>query len=465
MRIRDAAGSADERIVRAAAHAGCEESRLALSRRTMLGVSAGLFSWAYAPGWASAEEEKSTDPRLLIVVLRGGMDGLSAVVPHGDSKYNALRGDIALRRRDTIKLNSFFGLHPSMKKFGKMYRQGDAAVVHATCVPLRNRSHFDAQDNLENGYPGVIPSTSTGWLNRLLQALPKGSKLVKRGALQVGEAPLILRGSAPVLGWSPETYDHVEDPLLHMIQTLYQDNDRQMYKYLKAGLKADKLASGNGDDDVSNLRKAFRGAARLLRSTKGPRIAVLSVDDWDTHADQGGATGFFANRLEDLDEGIGDFKRLSGSTWKKTVVVMATEFGRTARVNGDDGTDHGVGTVAFLAGGAVKGKKVFGDWPGLSNLYEGSDLKATTDLRAVFKGVLSDHLGVPNSILNNQVFPESKNIKPMDGLIEGSKGDATEMDAADLAAADDASISLRLEAPIARYRKGLPTAGESAPIL
>ena len=194
-----------------------------------------------------------------------------------------------------------------MKNFGKMYKKGDASVVHATCVPLRNRSHFDTQDNLENGHPGATVGYATGWMNRLLSALPAGSSIATHGALQVGEAPLILRGPAPVLGWSPETYDHLENPLLYMMRTLYRANDPQMYDFLEAGLKADKLAEGkkgSKDKNISDLRKGFRGAARLLRASNGPRIAALSVDGWDTHADQGVIGGQFADLLSELDQGI-----------------------------------------------------------------------------------------------------------------------------------------------------------------
>jgi len=175
--------SVDERIARAAA--GCEESRLLMSRRAVLGVTTGLFSWAYAPRWATATAgEASSDPRFLVVVLRGGMDGLSTVVPFGDNSYYSLRGDIAIPRNKTIKLDGFFGLHPAMRRFGKMYRKGQAAVVHAACVPLRTRSHFDTQDNLENGYPDAVVSNSTGWLNRLLQALPDISAARRLAATQ-----------------------------------------------------------------------------------------------------------------------------------------------------------------------------------------------------------------------------------------------------------------------------------------
>jgi uncharacterized protein (DUF1501 family) len=431
---------------------GCAESRLLMSRRAMLGVTAGLFSWAYMPRFAEAA---TNDARLLIVVLRGGMDGINVCVPIGDKSYASMRGDIAIPASSTIKVDSFFGLHPALKNFGAMFKQHEAAVVHATCVPLRTRSHFDCQDNLENGMPGTIVANPTGWLNRLLTALPAGAPVKKAGAIEIGEAPLILRGPAPVLGWSSTWFSKVEDPLLYLIETLYRDRDKDMYGMLERGLKADKIASRSDRDDgsISDLRKAFRGAGRLIAANDGPRIAVLSVGGWDTHSDQGAAQGQLAGVLGELDLALADFKTAVGAAWKSTVMVAATEFGRTVHVNGDSGTDHGVGTVALLAGGAVNGGKVFGDWPGIAQnqLLDGSDLRPTTDLRSVYKGVLRDHLGVPATMLESTIFPSSKTAAPpLAHLIKTSTANVAEM-----AAGTAGSAPLRHEPAIARYRRAL----------
>lgn len=444
--------------------AGCAESRLAMTRRGVLGLSVGLYSWAFMPKFAEAAS-KGNDPRLLIVVLRGGMDGLSVVVPHGDKHYVSHRGELVIPKGVTQKLDSDFGLHPALKKFGELYRKKEAAVVHATCVPLHNRSHFDALDNLENGMPGLAANT-TGWLNRVLSSLPKGSPVLKQGAIQIGAAPLILHGPAPVLGWSPNSYADMDPTTEYLIRTLYRENDRQMYKFLERGLKADALAEKVDQDDtgVSSLRRGFRGAGRLLKANSGPRIAVLSVSGWDTHADQGAETGALAGLLEELDLAIGDFKKEAGKAWDETVMVCATEFGRTVRTNGDEGTDHGVGTVVLLAGGKVKGGKVHGDWPGLApaKLYDGSDLKPTTDLRAVFKGVLRDHLDMPKSILNSAIFPESRKVDAMKGLVVSGKtrADPAE-DAPDGLYARE--VAMRPDSAIARYRRGEQVAETYAP--
>lgn len=406
-----------------AATQGCAQSRLLMSRRAMLGVSAGLFSWAFMPRFAEAAG--ANGPRLLMVVLRGGMDGLNTVVPFGDSHYVSMRGSIAIPAASTIRLNSFFGLHPALKKFAELYKSGDAAVINATCVPLRNRSHFDAQDNLENGLPGKGTSHATGWLNRLLTALPAGTPIKSAGAIQIGEAPLILRGQAPVLGWSASPYKAAEETILSRVRTLYQERDAEMYGMLERGLEANRLAGrvDANEGNISPLRKGFRGAGRLLAAPDGPRIACLSIDGFDTHSEQGATKGEHAAMLTELDAAIGDFRTSIGAAWQHTVVVLATEFGRTVRMNGDKGTDHGVGTVTLLAGGAVNGGKMFGDWPGLApfQLFEGSDLRPTTDLRSVFKGILRDHIGVPINLLNSSIFPGSLNVKPFANLVKSSE--------------------------------------------
>ena len=447
-----------EKVHRAACE-GCAESRLLMSRRSMLGVTAGLFSWAFMPRFAEAASA-GHDPRLLVVVLRGGMDGISTVVPFGDPHYVSMRGGIAIPAASTIKLNSFFGLHPALASFGNFYKAKQAAVVHATCVPLHSRSHFDGQDNLENGLPGLA-ANSTGWLNRLLTALPAGAPIKSKGAIQIGDAPLILRGPAPVLGWSPTWFTHVEDPTLYLVRTLYRENDPQLLSVLDRGLRADRLAERNTADDgnISSLRKGFRGAARLVGASDGPRIAVLSVGGWDTHSDQGGTTGQLAEDIRELDRGLQDFKTTIGSAWSQTVVLCVTEFGRTVHVNGDSGTDHGVGTVALLAGGAVNGGKVFGDWPGLApaKLYEGSDLTPTTDIRSIFKGVLRDHLGVPLTLLNSSIFPQSQSAPPMPNLVKSGTTAAMAESLAEYSPAP-----LREEPPIARYRRGQRVTRERA---
>ena len=407
----------DSRIVASAAE-GCEESKLLLSRRAALGLSAGFFTWAFTPHLAEAS---SSDPRLLIVLLRGGMDGLNVAVPIGDPQYAKLRGRLALVKENLLPLNSYFYLHPSLAFFKTLYNAGQATVVHAVAPPMKNRSHFECQRNLENGTPGDKEDRTTGgWLNRLLSKLTPADR-VKAGALQIGPTPLILQGTEKVLSWSPTLWPRpagFDTSLLN----LYKSTDSALYDLLLKGITANSLATSTSgpalSPDASSLQLSFRGAAKLLGAPSGaPRIAVLNVEGWDTHVGQPQA---LAANLNNLDKSLSDFTAIAKNSgyWSDTVVLCVTEFGRTAKGNSDNGTDHGVGTVAMLAGGAVKGGKVVANWPGLSNLYDGRDLRPTYDLRQVFKSVIRSHLGVQDKkILDEVVFPGSSLISALPELI------------------------------------------------
>ncbi len=383
----------------------------------MLGVTAALFTSAFLPDFAKAD----TDPeaRLFIVVLRGGMDGIGMLVPKLDPVYESARRQLALPFAQTLSLGTDFALHPGLSRLHGMFNAGEAAFVPAAGIPLKNRSHFECQDNLENGLP-VNTANATGWLNRLLGSLPAGDPIRVARGIEIGEAPLILRGPEPVLGWSPTWFEKATAGNLERLEAVYTAIDPSLWNSLSLGIAADRLAlaSGAGNDgDISVLRKGFIGAARLMRADGGPRIAVLSVGGWDTHTQQGGLNGQFNDRLRELDQALEDLKSELGPAWAKTVTVCVTEFGRTVNTNGDGGTDHGIGTVAVLAGGAVKAGFV-GDWPGLApqNLLDG-DLRPTVDLRGVFKGILRDHLAVPPEILDTTVFPESASAPTIGGLV------------------------------------------------
>src|SRR5579859_2563442 len=314
-------------------------------------------------------------------------------------------------------LDSFFALHPSMPEFARMYRAQHAAVIHAVSTPYRDRSHFDGQDVLESGYagPGRVQS---GWLNRALEAVPKGGRVM--GGLAVGATtPLVLRGAAPTVGWTPVNLPRADDDTAARLIDLYRHRDPALATALSQGLQLEKTALGDdmkpkpGINNAGAMRQVSRGAAKLMAADDGPRIAALAFDGWDTHANEGGAVGRLAQLLSGLDGALAEFESGLGERWRDTVVVVATEFGRTARINGTEGTDHGTGTVALLAGGAVKGGRVIAEWPGLkpANLYEGRDLAPTTDLRAILKGVLRDHLGIAERVLAATVFPDSAAVK------------------------------------------------------
>ncbi len=396
----------------------------ATSRRSLLLGGASFAAWAYLPKFARAADGR--DPRLIVVILRGALDGLATVAPIGDPDYAGLHGSIALTSsgpKAASMLDSFFGLHPAMPEFSRMYRDKKAAVVHAVASPYRDRSHFDGQDVLESGFagPGRVQS---GWLNRALEALPKGERVMS--ALAIGPTtPLVLRGTAPTVAWAPVALPQAADDTAMRLVDLYTHRDPALASALSQGLKLDKTAQGDdmkpkpGTNGAGAMRLVARGAAKLMSADDGPRIAALAFDGWDTHANEGGATGRLAQLLGGLDGALAEFESGLGPHWRDAAIVVATEFGRTARINGTEGTDHGTGTVALLAGGAVKGGRVISDWPGLkpASLYQGRDLAPTNDLRAVFKGVLHDHLGISERALAETVFPDSAPVKAMKGLL------------------------------------------------
>ncbi len=229
-----------------------------------------------------------------------------------------------------------------------------------------------------------------------------------------------------MLGWAPADLAAPGDDLVARLTALYDHTDPDLARALQAGVEAEKMANLNGKammkaggDAIEQMRKLSTGAARLMAADDGPRIVALAFEGWDTHVAEGGATGRLANLLGGLDDALAAFESGLGAAWGRTVVVVVTEFGRTARVNGDSGCDHGTGSVAFLAGGAVAGGRVVADWPGLksADLYENRDLKPTSDLRAVMKGVLADHLGLSSAKLAETIFPGTTGVQPLKGLI------------------------------------------------
>ena len=402
-----------------------------LSRRGVLLTGGTLFAWAFLPKFARAAG--TADPRLIVIILRGALDGLSAVAPVGDPAYADLHGQIALflgGDHAAIPLDGFFALHPAMPVFARLYKDNQAAVVHATATGYRERSHFDGQDVLESGYPGP-GAVRSGWLNRAFGALPTGDHVALAGGLAVGPStPLIMRGPAPVLGWAPQIMAAASDDLANRVMDLYDQRDPILKVVLAKGLQTEKIAvregmSGDGArprggmDSAAGMRLAAEGAVKLIAADDGPRVAALAFDGWDTHANEGGPVGRLAQLLGGLDGAFAAFEAGLAARWKETAIVAITEFGRTARINGTTGTDHGTGTVAFLAGGAVKGGRIIADWPGLRDeqLHEGRDLKPTTDLRAVLKGLLAEQFGLSAAVLAEKVFPDSAAVRPMQGLI------------------------------------------------
>jgi uncharacterized protein (DUF1501 family) len=401
------------------------------SRRELLLASGTLFAWAHLPKLARAE---GRDPRFLTVILRGALDGLATVAPVGDPDWLALRGDHALTldgKAPALKLDDFFALNPAMPNLHRMFEAKEAIVVHASATPYRERSHFDGQDLLESGLPKAGASDS-GWLNRALAGLAPAGRVDPRGGkvFAVGPVtPLVVRGPAPVLSWSPQRVMLASEDTVRRLLDLYGERDARLASVLEDNAKLTKmelagaLAQRPGAAGPAQVRAYFAEAAgtaaKFLAQADGPRVGALALDGWDTHFNEGIAQGRLSQLLGALDEALAAIKSNMGVAWRETVVALATEFGRTARINGTDGTDHGTATVALLIGGALKGGRVIVDWPGLKNadLYQNRDLKPTTDLRAVLKGVLKDHLRADERALAQSVFPGSEAVKPMAGLV------------------------------------------------
>jgi len=383
-----------------------EDLTMSITRRHFLAAGAAATTLSLWPRFAQASGRDDT--RLLVVLLRGGLDGLHAVVPTGDPQHAALRGRLAVA--DARRLDADFALHPALAFSHDLYARREWMPVLAVAPPYRQRSHFEAQDCLENG-TARPHGASTGWLNRCGLALGAGEALAMAAV-----TPLIVRGPGAVRGWSPPLPQQVDPLLLQRLQPLYAADPVLSGDFDRA-LEDGRVDAGAGIRG-GRLARAMEVAAGFMAATDGPRLGFVEDSGWDTHSQQ---APVLARKLAELDQGLRQFHDGIGEAWSRTAVVVATEFGRTAAVNGTGGTDHGTGTLAMLAGGAIAGGRIAGDWPGLSpaQLNEGRDLRATTDLRSVFKGVVGDHLGIARATLDGRVFPDSGGTAAMKGLLRG----------------------------------------------
>jgi uncharacterized protein (DUF1501 family) len=376
-----------------------------------LGVGVSRYSLAAIPG----------DSRFVLVILRGGMDGLAAVPPIGDRNYRTVRGDLAIpepgQEGGALALDDRFGLHPSFAPIYDLWAKDQLQVVHATCTPYRDRSHFDAQNVLETG--GDKPSSSGGgWLNRALSLL--GGEGIAIGQ----SAPLVFAGPTAVLTWAPSKQQATTDGFLDTLQQMY-DKDELFHNTLAAARETQDLVmmdTGRGTSDAPPVGRAnpfFEGLARMMRQPSGPRIGTVELTGWDTHAGQGSSTGRLAGAFRVLAEGLAAFRAGMGPEWGRTVVIAATEFGRTARPNGTLGTDHGTGGASLILGGGLDGRRVFARWPGLSEdkLIGRRDLAVTTDLRSAFAAVLENHLGLSRADIAGRIFTGARELRPLEGMI------------------------------------------------
>jgi len=399
-----------------------------ISRRTLLqGISAtaGLCLWDAPLKFAFAAVPG--DRRLVVVILRGAVDGMAAVPPHGDKNYAAIRKNLALTTDGPTPLHDLdgmFGLHPALANLKTLYDSKQLIAFQNICSPYRERSHFEGQNVLETG--ALKPhALSDGWLNRALK--PMGMDDGAHALAVAQTPPLLLTGPSRATSWMPAKLPTPDAAFLAQVKLLYR-NDPTLSQSLDDALALQDAAAIASDDpsdkkmgpgNAANLTPLFSGAGRLLASAGGPRVAVLDISGWDTHINEGAGDGQLARRLSALDQGLDALRTSLGPAWDKSAVVMATEFGRTVRPNGNGGTDHGTGGASFLLGGAVSGGRVRAEWTGLSDaaLQDGRDQPPRTDLRSLFKGVLAEHMGVPASALNGNVFPDSGNVPVMTGLI------------------------------------------------
>ena len=364
--------------------------------------------------------------RFVLVVLRGGIDGLGAAPAIGDPDFAAARGPLAQFGAPALPIDATFALHPNLVELHAMVRRGDATVVHAVGLAYRERSHFDAQQVLESGATRPY-ELQTGWLGRALAA--SGEKGI---ALETS-VPLVLRGRAAVDTWAPSALPDPSADLVARLERMYAGDPALATALQRARALHLDAPPGGGAEAMASPAMAgtaprpgafvvlARRAAEFLAQPAGPQAAVLEIGGWDTHANQANPNGPLANGLRQLDAGLAALRNGldAAGVWRRTVVVVVSEFGREVAVNGTLGTDHGSGGVAFVLGGAVRGG-VVADWPGLARAqrFEGRDLRATTDLRAVLKGVLGDHLQLSSGVLERDVFPASESVRPL-ALLRG----------------------------------------------
>jgi uncharacterized protein (DUF1501 family) len=405
-----------------------------MQRRQFLTSGAAFAGAALLSARLSLAQPDTRKSRFVLVILRGALDGLAAVPPLGDPAYAPLRRELALHppgeSAGALGLDGFFGLHPALAFVHERYQARELIVLHALASPYRERSHFDGQDVLENG-TARPHALQTGWLNRALAAVraPAG----RETGVSLGQSvPLVMRGPAAVTSWSPSRLGAPDDDTLSRITDLYA-GDRLLAGRLADALAANAIAAGDdaamdgmpAQATAGNARgkaryaEVVREAGEFLRREEGPKVAVFDTHGWDTHANEGAAQGQLAARLAELDAGLAALHQELGSAWKDTAVLLLTEFGRTAALNGTRGTDHGTATAAFLLGGAVAGGRMIADWPGLAPraLYQGRDLAPTLDVRSVLKCVLTEHLAVPPRTLEQEVFPDSSAARPLRSLM------------------------------------------------
>ena len=379
---------------------------MALDRRRLLGAAALLSASPVLFAQAATER------RFVFIIQRGAADGLNTVIPYAEPAYARLRGALAIDGAAALKLDGSFALHPSLVKLHGLYGAGQASVVHAVASPYRDRSHFDGQNVLETG--GRAPyQVKDGWLNRLLGLLPGGG----RTAIALSPAvPMALRGAIDVTTYAPSALPQADQDLMLRVEQLYA-RDAQLHALWSSALDARGMAGETqGGERRQDPAALGRMAAGFLARADGPRIAMIETNGWDTHS---GQNARLASQLKALDGLISGLHEGLGATWSQTVVLVATEFGRTAAANGTGGTDHGTAAAALLVGGAVDGGRVMADWPGLmpADLYEARDLKPTLGLDWLVASACAETFRIDAERTARVLFPGSAAGKPLPRLL------------------------------------------------
>ena len=381
-----------------------------LNRRSFIG-SAGAAAIASLALPRMALARADTQRRFVFIIQRGAADGLSILAPTGDPNFASVRGDLAQDSSGGARLGSFFTLHPALTETAKVYAAKQALFVHAAASPYRDRSHFDGQNVLETGGSAAY-RVKDGWMNRLLGLLPAEES--KALALS-STVPMALRGPHEVSSYATSQLPSPSDDLLARVGALYEE-DRQLHELWSAAIDT-RMKAGDTMHGGGGQKGAATGAlAANMLLGGGARLAMIETTGWDTHS---GQRARLNTQLRELDQLLAALQSGLGSEWANTLVIVATEFGRTARPNGTGGTDHGQASAAMLLGGAVAGGKVVADWPGLSNgaLYEGRDLKPTADLDALIAGALSQHYALEPARVMKELFPETRGSAVKEKLV------------------------------------------------
>ena len=371
-----------------------------ISRRDFLkGTATSLFLAGFnLPALATSSRKKN----LVVIMLRGGMDGLCAVPVIGDKNFEKRRKSILIE--DTIKLNSDFALHPRLIGFNKCWNENTGSIVHATSIPYKQRSHFEGQNLMESG--GKVPyQEKTGWVGRAM----KLANLQGDGLALSLPMPLLLRGIPKNNNYFPTWGRLPRKDTLDLLKSVYADSSEdellQMMDFIKKR-KDEQMMGGTGGGDRQKNKNLARQAAKYLRKSDGPRVAVFEVNGFDTHAAQGGVDGTHTECLVEMDEIINNLRDNLQEAYKDTIILTVTEFGRTIKQNGGNGTEHGYGTAIFMAGGLLKKSQVHTDWPGLKRkeMYEGRDLNATIDARSVYASAMSTVFDLDFKRIQKDVF-------------------------------------------------------------